>query len=240
MKVMVTKVTQKQWVDIMEDNPSWFTNDDVEVNGKLVRMQPNHPVENMTWWSAIVFAHRLSEKDGLKPAYDLSQVKFKGCAEDGTLEAVHGELFINARDGNIYHAEGLRLPTDAESEYLSNSRFPHNLDESLLKNYAWFRDNSDNKTHAVGTAKQSFELNNQKIYDLIGNVWEWNHDWLESLEGGTDPCGPKHGDAHSVHGGCWSSTASDILPTNRSVVRSNTRSSSVGIRLVQTQLIGNG
>ena len=51
-------------------------------------MQPDNPVENITWWSALVFANKLSEKYGFKPAYDLSEITWKQGtrAENGTLE----------------------------------------------------------------------------------------------------------------------------------------------------------
>ena len=77
IEVMSTQVTQKQWVEIMGENPSFFSDgkDSIVVNikGRPVRMRPDHPVESLTWWSALVFANRLSEKNGLKPAYDLNE-----------------------------------------------------------------------------------------------------------------------------------------------------------------------
>ena len=61
----------------MEENPSKFTKGEhsivaSNINGKSIQMQPDNPVENITWWSALVFANKLSEQYGLKPAYDLS------------------------------------------------------------------------------------------------------------------------------------------------------------------------
>ena len=48
-------------------------------------MRPDHPLEGITWWSALVFANRLSEKNGLKPAYDLKRVKFEKEPEQKTV-----------------------------------------------------------------------------------------------------------------------------------------------------------
>jgi len=45
-------------------------------------------------------------------------------------------------------------------------------DESQLKEYAWYRENSDNKTHPVG----SLNPNDLNLYDVYGNVWEWCQD----------------------------------------------------------------
>ena len=85
----------------MGENPSFFSKgaDSIIISGegKSIRMNPDHPVENITWWSALEFANRLSEKHGLKPAYDLKGVTWqKGTrAENGTLQIIKGEAEIN-------------------------------------------------------------------------------------------------------------------------------------------------
>ena len=49
IEVMSTQVTQKQWVEIMGENPSRFSDgkDSIVVNikGKSVRMNPDHPLK---------------------------------------------------------------------------------------------------------------------------------------------------------------------------------------------------
>ena len=60
IEVQSTPVTQNQWVEIMGENPSEFAKGkDSAVwtfNGKPIKLQPDNPVEKVTWWSALVFA----------------------------------------------------------------------------------------------------------------------------------------------------------------------------------------
>ena len=52
--------TQKMWTEVMENNLSAFKGD-------------NKPIESITWWEALEFCNKLSEKYGLEPVYDLSK-----------------------------------------------------------------------------------------------------------------------------------------------------------------------
>ena len=55
-------VTKKMWFDVMETIS-------LEAKGE------NEPAENITWWKALEFCNKLSEKYGLEPVYDLSKSK---------------------------------------------------------------------------------------------------------------------------------------------------------------------
>ena len=171
IEVMSTPVTQKQWVEIMGENPSRFSEGEnsivVTLKGKSIRMNPDHPVESITWWSVLEFANRLSEKHGLEPAYDLKGVTWKKGtqAENGTLEGEKGVVKINK---DYYQSEGYRLPTEAEQEYLlsgggkSRGKYHFGDKEEDLKHYGWYGENSGGTTHPVGELR-AMVLDGQRV-----------------------------------------------------------------------------
>ena len=198
IEVQSTPVTQKQWVEIMGENPSAFTKGESSVvlnfHGKGIELQPDHPVERVTWWSALVFANRLSEKQGLPPVYDLSGITWNPSTrpENGTLAPKwvsdqNDEIRIYANgkshdpsEGDIYYqTEGYRLPTFAEQTYMLQGGGEKYLNEADLKNHAWYLDNAYLSTHPVGLL-QPMVIDGRKFYDLYGDVWEWGWDHMPS------------------------------------------------------------
>ena len=111
-----------------------------------------------------------------------------------------------------------RLPTSAEWEYAARggnkSRGYDYSGSNKLQDVAWFRENSGNTTHPVGT-KMPNELS---IYDMSGNVWEWCQD-IDGLH-------------RATRGGSFSDSPSRCRPTHRFNDNPNARYSSLGFRLV--------
>lgn len=245
-EVMSTLVTQKQWVDLMGENPSKFVVGEHSMtmiaNGRPIRLQPDNPVEQVTWWSVVAYANKLSEKNGLRPAYDLSGLKFESGtrAENGTLKVEKGELKISAPSGNIYEAEGYRLPTEAEQEFLMRSggiedgMFHFGNDIAELKNYAWYDGNSKRTTHPVAELKPVV-IGDKIIFDLHGNVWEWSNDWVGNLEkNSTNPIGAAAGNTKVLRGGSFHNSPPTLSSGLRSNQYPNSDSWDTGFRLVRT------
>lgn len=139
------EVTQAQWKQVMDTNPSEFEGD------KL-------PVDHVSWLEAVEFCNRLSEREGLAPAYRISP----------------GRVSCN------FQAEGYRLPTEAEWEFAarggSKSQGYAYSGGNDLDQVAWWLENSDRKSHPVGQ-KQPNELG---LHDMTGNVWEWCWEWYDA------------------------------------------------------------
>jgi len=99
------------------------------------------------------------------------------------------------------------LPTGAEWEYAcrgrSTTRFSFGDAARSLGEYAWYKDNSEQKTHPVGNKKP----NAWGLYDMHGNVWEWCHDLYDgkyySNSATDDPQGPSLGSRRVLRGGSW-------------------------------------
>jgi formylglycine-generating enzyme len=82
-------VTQEEYESLMRVNPSKHKGD-------------KHPVQSVSWYDAISHCNKLSEAEGLRPAYD----------EESNLLDENGDTTLD-----VTKVEGYRLPTSAEWEY---------------------------------------------------------------------------------------------------------------------------
>jgi len=73
----------------------------------------------------------------------------------------------------------LRLPFEAEWEHAcragSNTDYYFGKTDRRLKDYAWYSENANGRTHPVGCKLP----NAFGLYDIVGNVWEWCEDPCE-------------------------------------------------------------
>ncbi len=157
---------------------------------------PKNPVERVRWVEAALYCNGRSAAEGLQPCYD------------------ENTFACN------FTANGYRLPTEAEWEYAcragADGEYWFGSDGSRLGDYAWFRDNSSERTHPVGTKKP----NPWGLYDMYGNVGEWCQDvYDEKYDPTRSPMtsgSSKTASKRVLRGGSWSSGASKCRSSSRS------------------------
>lgn len=129
-----------------------------------------------------------------------------------------------------------RLPTEAEWEYAcragNTTAYFFGNEGSIIGVYAWYKDNSSNRTHIVGSTKP----NMWGLYDMHGNVWEWCQDWDGEYPLGsiTNPSGPASSSGRVNRGGGWNNNGDSCRSANRNSHTTDYRSSILGLRLAKS------
>jgi formylglycine-generating enzyme required for sulfatase activity len=147
--------------------------------------------------------------------------KEKGMSENNKNHAIVG---VSWNDATKYAqwlskktAKKYRLPTEAEWEYAArantSTKWSFGDNESDLKDYAWYRDNSDSKVHEVGQKKP----NGFGLFDMHGNVWEWTCSDKENYsENNHLKCSNNNDAIKSLRGGSWDNDADGCRSAYRS------------------------
>jgi len=164
---------------------------------------PQKPVEQVRWIDAKRYCNERSLLEHLKPAYNEKTVDWD-CD---------------------YSANGYRLPTEAEWEYAcrAGTDGPYDFGRAdRLRQYAWYAEDSDKKTHPVGQKKP----NAFGICDLYGNVSEWCEDVYSATYYKESPVLDPHGPPspekdvkRALRGGSWQSSPNQCRATAREAAR---------------------
>ena len=221
-----TEVSQALYQAVMGENPSLSKYKGSSLVG------PEKPVQNVSWLDVVAFCNRLSEQEGLEPAYRIS-----------------GETVTWDRSAN-----GYRLPTEAEWEYAAraggSNRYSGTSDDSSVCQYGnvsnpsaksrfdWSWDVFSCEDGAqVASDVGSYQSNGWGLYDMTGNVWEWVWDWYGEYPSGTvtDPVGPSTGSLRVVRGGSWLNVARLVRVALRYIYDPGVRSNCfLGFRLARS------
>jgi len=194
------EITQSEYLAITGENPSMHQGE-------------NLPVENVSWYDAILYCNIRSKQEGLIPCY----------------------LFLDGQILCDFSSDGYRLPTEAEWEFAARGGSDGNRQayagSDRLSSVGWYVDNADAKTHAVG----SLEPNRLGLFDMSGNVSEWCWDWYGDYPNHpiVDPRGPTSGVWRVERGGGWYAEPGFCRTANRNSSSPRTTSGGLGFRVVR-------
>ena len=176
-----TEVTQKEYEAVTGENLS-------------ANKGENLPVEEVSWYDALVFCNKLSIMSSLTPVYSIN-----GTTDPEKWGAIP-RIDSSDEEKSVWNkaalnplADGYRLPTEAEWEFAAKGGIkdtPSIYSGSSTSAFvAWNASTSGDATHDVAK-KNANELG---LYDMTGNVWEWCWDWYGNYpkEDVKDPLGEK-------------------------------------------------
>ena len=162
--------------------------------------------------------------------YPVERVSWKDC-----------QTFIdklNTKLADKLNGMKFRLPTEAEWEFAARGGNKRKgwqysgdfVSGKTLKDYAWYKDNSDSKTHPCGN-KYGNELG---LYDMSGNVWEWCQDGYGdySSSAQTNPVLATSSTHKVLRGGSWRRNTTSCRTTDRLYDLSGVKMDEYGFRLV--------
>ena len=212
--IMKTEMTQRQWHEMMGENPSKFSTAEYcsdhhrTIDG--VEMCPNHPVERVSWNEVQIFIKKLNQKMGNTGCQDYHSME-PGCYRLPT-EAEWELALLQTIPWNIHE--------NAKQTHKVGTKGPHrglrDMDGNVWE-WVWdvYREKLPEGTNPLQTDSATLPIH---------NTWEW--EWEELIEGITE---------RVILGCSWRNDKSQCL---RSGYRTNDLqghgSSNVGFRLVKS------
>jgi len=208
------EVTQEQWKLVMGNNPSTY-------------ICENCPVTNVSYNDIQAFISKLNGMTG--KSYRLpTEAEWEYAARGGEKEKLI-RSYNKVSPGGVNQLLAPNADRTIPDKELTGKKYSG---KRLPQDVAWYERNSRDHVHPIGKKKP----NEIGVFDMSGNAEEWCADFYAPNYGSrsevADPHGPSSGKSHVVRGGSWTNPASELAVTRRSAYLPDTRTSSLGFRLV--------